>query len=281
MPIASYNKTTWVNNQTPVNASNMNHLEDAVYENRQQIITNESNISGLDLRLDTAEGKITILENARITADGNISDLQSRTTTAERKVASLETDMSDVKDTVDALETQAGNEHLSTSSQTLSGAVNELASGLSSTSGNVGTLTNEVASLQTTTSSLQTRVNALENSTPVDITSAFTSSNSRVTIEKAYRAGRVVSVWVKIARTASWANGSNGDITSTITSDYLPILASTTSLAWGSGSIVGQFGGRNSHMNPGEMVFRNVSGGSISSSTTNPVSMYFDYVYGD
>ena len=281
MPIASYNKTTWVNNQTPVNASNMNHLEDAVYENREQIITNESNISGLDLRLDTAEGKISVLEEDRIIANANISDLQSRTSTAEQKVASLETDMSDVKDTVDALETQAGNEHLSTSSQTLSGAVNELTTRLSTTTSNVGTLTSEVASLQTTTSSLQSRVTTLENSTPVDVTSAFTSSNSRVTIEKAYRCGRVISVWVKIARTASWASGSSSEITSTITTDYLPILASITSLAWSSGSVIGQFGGRNSHMNPGEMTFRNISGSSISASTDKFVDMYFDYVYGD
>lgn len=61
----SYSKINWENSpstSTPINASNLNKMDNQIAINETNITTNTSDISGLDTRLTTAEGDIDALE---------------------------------------------------------------------------------------------------------------------------------------------------------------------------------------------------------------------------
>ena len=57
-----YNKTLWINEETLLNAANLNKIEDGIEANSEDILKNESNISKLDeslkdIKLDMAADK--------------------------------------------------------------------------------------------------------------------------------------------------------------------------------------------------------------------------------
>lgn len=112
-----------------------------------------------------------------------------------------------------------------------------------------------------------------------DVTSSFTSSNSRLVVRKAVKYGKVINLKIGILRSASWSSSTSSDLTATLTSDYLPIMLSTTSYAWSTGSIEGRL--ESSDTTASNLSFRNCSGTSISASSGNYIDMTFTYIYDD
>lgn len=124
-----------------------------------------------------------------------------------------------------------------------------------------------------TTAFVNTIVN---NVKPVieDITSQFSSSNSRLVVRKAVKCGKNVNLMIGILRSASWSSNTSSDLTATLTSNYLPLLQSTTSYPWNTGSIEGILEGS-------ALSFRNCSGSTISASSGNYIELTFNYIYDD
>ena len=123
---------------------------------------------------------------------------------------------------------------------------------------------------------------AIANAQPniTDITSEFTSSNSRIVVRQAYKSGKTISIQFGILRSAAWATGSSNEITSTISSSYLPIHTEYCAHLWGSGAVYGTFDEGDSSQNA-LLTFRNSSGGSIAASSGNYIYMSFTYIYND
>ena len=124
--------------------------------------------------------------------------------------------------------------------------------------------------------------NAIDNAKDkiVDITNQFSSSNSRITIASAYKCGKTISLEVGLLRSSSWGTGANNDISSTITSTYLPLHTEYCAHLWGSGAVYGTLTEGNSSGNA-TVTFRNNSGGSISASSGNYLHVAFTYIYND
>lgn len=123
-------------------------------------------------------------------------------------------------------------------------------------------------------------------STITDITSEFTSSNSRIVVRQAYKSGKTVTVRFDVTRTSSIANGA--DIQAQITSQYLPLLTETSTRMWGSGFLIATFVGKDGVVNQtsdthdqGYLWFRNSSGSSISKSSTVTLPITITYIYDD
>lgn len=110
--------------------------------------------------------------------------------------------------------------------------------------------------------------------TITDITSQFSSSNSRLVVRKAVKCGKNVNLMIGILRSASWSSNTSSDLTATLTSNYLPLLQSTTSYPWSTGSIEGLLDGN-------ALSFRNCSGSTISASSGNYIELTFTYIYND
>lgn len=70
--MGKYSKTTWYNNITKVNATNMNHIEEGIYENANDIEALQSDVEGLQNNIETIEE--------------NISEIQGDIQTLEQKV---------------------------------------------------------------------------------------------------------------------------------------------------------------------------------------------------
>ena len=66
----AYTKTTWRNNQSPaINADNLNHIEEGVYEAHQDIAENTQNIENLVIQANANTSAITSETIARQQAD--------------------------------------------------------------------------------------------------------------------------------------------------------------------------------------------------------------------
>lgn len=176
----TYSKTTWINNNTPINASNMNNIEEGVFNNRVQISTNEDNISGVDARLTTAEGDIDTLQLGMSTAQTDINNLK-----AQNGSATLNTTAQTLSGAINELDAIVGSATLDTVSQTVTGAVNELNT-------SVGTLESVVGSttMTTTAQTVTGAVNELNTKrSPVVSASTLahgTWSNGQYSFESTY-----------------------------------------------------------------------------------------------
>lgn len=79
-----YIKKEWINDLTPLNATNMNHIEDGIYDVTQTADTNENNIGDLTA-LDTSEktnlvnavNEVNDITNTNTTNIGNLSNLDT------------------------------------------------------------------------------------------------------------------------------------------------------------------------------------------------------------
>ena len=66
----AYTKTTWRNNQSPaINADNLNHIEEGVYEAHQDIATNTQNIENLTTQTGANASAIELEKTQRQQAD--------------------------------------------------------------------------------------------------------------------------------------------------------------------------------------------------------------------
>lgn len=125
-------------------------------------------------------------------------------------------------------------------------------------------------------------------STITDITSEFTSSNSRIVVRSAIRYGKMVELELFVNRSSTWANGSNGDITATLTSNHLPYAPAETTVMWTGGVLVGTIAGAGGYINStkttpgqGHVLLRNLSGSSVSKDTAAYIPFVFRYIYDD
>ena len=151
--------------------SDMTTAQSDIATNAGNITTNSNNITSLQSDMTTAQGDITQLQSDVTAAQGDVTQLQSDMTQAQSDigtnttniagnasdiatlqgdmstaqgdisqlqsdVTSLSGDVSTAQSDISDLETQAGNATLTTTAQTLSGAINEL-NGYSSASVNV------------------------------------------------------------------------------------------------------------------------------------------------
>ena len=129
---------------------------------------------------------------------------------------------------------------------------------------------------------------AIANAEPVitDITSEFTSSNSRIVVQHAYKYGKMIELQIGVNRSASIA--SNGNVDGTLTSNYLPLstvfATSFVNAMVFSAYIAGKDGASNSSgdaKTQGEMRFRNTSTTSCSASSGTYIQFCFRYIYDD
>ena len=66
----AYTKTTWRNNQSPaINADNLNHIEQGVYEAHQDIAENTQNIENLTTQTGANTSAIALEKTQRQQAD--------------------------------------------------------------------------------------------------------------------------------------------------------------------------------------------------------------------
>jgi len=73
-----YSKTTWVNNVTPLNATNMNHIEDGIGEAMQEAADNTTNIGDLsELETEDKSNIVNAINEQRAIpyTDSEIDDL--------------------------------------------------------------------------------------------------------------------------------------------------------------------------------------------------------------
>ena len=57
--MGKYSKTTWYNNITKVNATNMNHIEEGIYENANDIEALQTDVERLQNNIETIEENIS------------------------------------------------------------------------------------------------------------------------------------------------------------------------------------------------------------------------------
>ena len=66
----AYTKTTWRNNQSPaINADNLNHIEEGVYEAHQDIAENTQNIESLTTQTGANTSAIALEKTQRQQAE--------------------------------------------------------------------------------------------------------------------------------------------------------------------------------------------------------------------
>ena len=103
----SYKKTEWVDRVTPVNAENMNHIEDGIYENSDLISLLSEEIDTLNSENDINKDNIETLNTKVSTIETNIESLNtnvqnntSQIETLNSKVATNENDIGNLKTNV-------------------------------------------------------------------------------------------------------------------------------------------------------------------------------------
>ena len=79
----AYTKTNWVNGYTPLNASNMNKIEEGIYNN-------DTFLSSLDIRVDDLEGKIGQGGIGSVVINGNGNALTNASYTPSTKILNFE-----------------------------------------------------------------------------------------------------------------------------------------------------------------------------------------------
>jgi len=121
-----------------------------------------------------------------------------------------------------------------------------------------------------------------------DISADFITNNMRVVVRSAIRYGKMVELELLVNRSSAWANGSNGDITATFTSNHLPYAPAETTVMWNGGVLVGTIAGAGGYINStktthgqGYVLFRNLSGSSISKDNDASIPFVFRYIYDD
>lgn len=121
-----------------------------------------------------------------------------------------------------------------------------------------------------------------------DISADFITNNMRVVVRSAIRYGKMVELELLVNRSSAWANGSNGDITATFTSNHLPYAPVETTVMWNGGVLVGTIAGAGGYINStktthgqGYVLFRNLSGSSISKDNDASIPFVFRYIYDD
>lgn len=121
-----------------------------------------------------------------------------------------------------------------------------------------------------------------------DISADFITNNMRVVVRSAIRYGKMVELELLVDRSSAWANGSNGDITATFTSNHLPYAPVETTVMWSGGVLVGTIAGAGGYINStktthgqGYVLFRNLSGSSISKDNDASIPFVFRYIYDD
>lgn len=106
----SYTKTQWVNDQAPaINATNLNKIEQGIYDNDSAISTNTTNIGDLTTLTTTADtdlvSAINEVDSHADTNATNIGDLTTLTTTAKSNVVSAVNELDNLKATKDVATT--------------------------------------------------------------------------------------------------------------------------------------------------------------------------------
>lgn len=91
----SYNKTNWVQGQTALNASNMNHIEDGIFQNSNDISTHESKLNNLPAKI--AVGTASVNLNGTATVFGTIDYSSARFTSIPKILISQIGGISNVK----------------------------------------------------------------------------------------------------------------------------------------------------------------------------------------
>lgn len=111
-----------------------------------------------------------------------------------------------------------------------------------------------------------------KSGTVEDITSEFTSSNTRVTITSAVRSGNVIQMQVGILRSSAISSG--GSVTATLTSPYLPAIPAG-GIGYLSACTI------TCSLTPkGAFTFRNSSDSEIAASSGNYAYVYMTYITG-
>lgn len=102
--MADYVKTKWEDNKTPVNAKNLNNIEDGIKKNEQDIDAVEEDVaiakSAADQaqkEVDAAEERIDSAERDIEAIEKNVSTAQQTANQAQREVDDLEKDMDDAE----------------------------------------------------------------------------------------------------------------------------------------------------------------------------------------
>lgn len=118
-----------------------------------------------------------------------------------------------------------------------------------------------------------------------DVTDQFTSSNSRFTVEHAYKYGKLIELQIHVSRSAAMA--SSATLTTQITSPYLPLMSVTALRYYSAGAVICSMTGKDGlsidqEEHPqGYISCRNASSGSITANSSAFMVFPFRYIYDD
>lgn len=88
----AYQPTTWKNNETKLNADNMNNLERGITEVENNITSVETSINNLNTKTNTLTSKVTALEEADDTLNEKVTSLTNTSSDLTKKYNTLNDD---------------------------------------------------------------------------------------------------------------------------------------------------------------------------------------------
>lgn len=167
----AYQPTTWKNNETKLNADNMNNLERGITEVENNITSVETSINNLNTKTNTLTSKVTALEEADDTLNEKVtsltntsSDLTKKYNTLNTTTSTLTSDVSKLKAKTDELADKVSGVATDSNLSDLSKKVTDLEGTTSTLNTTVTSHTNTLKTLNTTVSGHTTSISNLEKS---------------------------------------------------------------------------------------------------------------------
>ena len=102
----TYNKTTWVNEQTPLNADNLNKIEQGIEDNASAINNNLGSIEALLLSLNEIRKNLNALQQSNIANENYIANHLQEVTSITNSLNEVKTTLSNISPTITANSTE-------------------------------------------------------------------------------------------------------------------------------------------------------------------------------
>lgn len=115
----SYERTFWENGKTPINADNLNNLEEGVSANAEALSAVSENMSALteeigtkaeQTDLEAVVKQVTTTQNNINTVAGEVSDLETNVDAMQTEVGTMKEDVIGLKSDVEDLKASSGGE---------------------------------------------------------------------------------------------------------------------------------------------------------------------------
>lgn len=102
----TYNKTTWVNEQTPLNSDNLNKIEQGIEDNASAINNNSGNIEALLSSLNEIRQSLNDLQQSNIANENYIENHLQEVTSITNSLNEIKTTLSNISPTITANSTE-------------------------------------------------------------------------------------------------------------------------------------------------------------------------------